>query len=76
MKIVGRAEPDQTPLRVEKLVIDVHEEHVLAIMQAGNDLVGLFDLQPIGIGRAVSARVSIERHPLRQTIGDSKHPLR
>jgi hypothetical protein len=63
VKIVG-AKTDHTPLSVQELIIDVREKDVLPIMQLGDDLVGFFVLDAIGIARIGAAWEDRQKHYL------------
>ena len=65
MKVIV-AEADEASLRVQELVVDAHEEDVFAIVQLGDDLVGLVILHAIGVGRARAAREDREQHSFKK----------
>src|SRR2546423_8181076 len=65
VKIVTGAEADQATLRIQKLVIDVHEEHVLTVVQTGDDLVRFFDFETIGVRGPRAAREDGQQQNLR-----------
>jgi len=43
MEVVARAEADEATLRVQELVVEVHDKHVFLVVEPGDDAVGLLD---------------------------------
>ena len=56
MEVVAEAEADEVALRVQELVVNVHEEDVLAVVQARDDPAHLLlDLGAVRVGRPCAA---------------------
>ena len=64
MEVVAGAEADQAAFFIQELGINVEEKHMLLVVEPGDDLVGLFNLDAVGIGGAAASGEDGQQHDL------------